>query len=286
MLNKYKITVSVIALFAMPLTQLAQSQPYTKVDPNLSRISIVEQTGDFTPSELSFIDDKGRPFTMADFMDGEKPTILTLAYYECPMLCNLVLNGLTESMNQIDWTPGEEYRLLTVSINPRENSELAAAKKENYLSSLDKRPVPESWVFATAEESQSKALAKAVGFNYFYDEKIGEYAHPAVSYVLTPDGKISRYLYGIQIKPRDLKLALVEASDGKTGSAFDRLLLYCYRYDPDSNEYVMFASNIMRLGGVAMVIFLGVFIGGFWIRERRKKRVELASENQTIALDQ
>lgn len=244
-------------------------------DPALKNIDIVERLGEQVPLDIVFTDDHGRTQTLGEALEPGKPVLLTLAYYECPMLCNLVLNGLSASLGDVEWNASEQFNLLTVSIKPSETVELAAAKKKNYLeyfTELSGRDfAPAGWTFAVAEKEQSEALAEAVGFKYYLDKNTGEYAHPAMTVVLTDEGVISRYLYGIDHEQRNLKLALLEASEGRVGTVMDRLLLYCYRYDPDEKGYVMFAANVMKLGGALTVVLLGLFLGGLWLKERSRK---------------
>ena len=173
---------------------------------------------------------------------------------------------------------GADYRIVSVSIDPRETEVLASAKKKNYMNSIERVEDYGSWDFLTGEESQSKALSDAVGFKYYYDEEKDIYAHAAVLTVLTETGKISRYLYGIRYEKRDFRMALLEASEGKVGNTIDRILLYCYHYDPDAEGYVVVAGNIMRLGGGLTLVILVVFLGLLWLRERRRKMV---AANQT-----
>ena len=243
----------------------------------LEGVDIVEHLGDKIPLDLSFTDDNGQEVTLESYFDGEKPVLLMLGYYECPMLCNLVFNGIINSVKQVELLPGKDYKMISVSINHRENYELAAAKKTNYLTALDMPSAQEGWSFLTGDSSQSQMLSNAIGFQYRYDENIQQYAHPAAIYLLSPNGKISRYLYGVEYKPNDLKFGLLEASDGKIGNTIDRIILYCYHYDPDAKGYVVFAGNVMRLGGAITLVLLGGMIGILFYRERRKK------QNVTVA---
>lgn len=237
----------------------------------LERIDVTEHLGDLIDLELSFTDESGREVQLKNYFGDGKPVLLILGYYECPMLCNLVANGVTKSIKQFGWLPGENFQMVTVSINPEETSRLAKAKKKNYLQSLEMNADDSGWVFLTGEKSQSEALAEAVGFKYFYDSKQKQYAHPAVIFILSENGKITRYLYGLEFKSKDLKLALLEASEGKIGTTLDRILLFCFHYDPDANSYVVFAGNLMRLGGVMILVGLSLFLGGLWLKERRRR---------------
>lgn len=238
----------------------------------LQNIDVNEHLGETIPLDLQFTDHNGNEVTLRDYFGQEKPVLLTLAYYECPMLCTLVLNGVRDTADSLSWQPGEDYQIVTVSIDPRETPSLAESKHDMYLKSMEKNIPGDSWAFLVGDESQSKKLAEALGFNYYYVDKKDIYAHPAVSYVLTDQGKITRYLYGIKIPKRDLRLALTEGAEGRVGSTVDKVLLYCYQYNPDKDGYVLMAGNVMRLGGAVTVVILGIFLGIFWWREKHRDR--------------
>lgn len=229
-------------------------------------VGIVQKLDEIVPSDLAFTNSKGEPVTIADFMGGEQPFILTLNYYRCPMLCSLTLNGMIDGLRELDWSAGEQFQIVTVSIDPEEGSELAAQKKKAYLSQYDRESAVEGWSFLTGEQDQITQLAEAVGFGYRYDDNTGEYAHSSSIIFVTPEGRISRYMNDVSFKPRDLRLALVESSEGRIGSAMDTLLLFnCFQWDPESNSYIASAWKIMRLGGVVTVILVvfGLFVLGF-----------------------
>lgn len=242
----------------------------------LEGIDVVEHLGDTIPLDLAFTDDRGESVTLRQYFGEGKPVILTLAYSNCPMLCSIVLNGLTNGVRDLAWRPGNEFRMLTVSIDPLETVALARARKNRYLESVGKMGADDGWAFLVSPEDNTKTLADALGFIYYYDEERKEYAHPAVTFILTEDGVISRYLYGIEYKERDLRLGLLEASEGKIGNTLDRIILYCFHYDPDAKGYVVFAGNVMRLGGVVTVALLAILLGGLWTRERLRHRVREA----------
>ena len=261
------LTAALVFFTVVPATgQIADYNP-----PELREIDVIEHSGDMIPLDLVFTNEYGDTVRLNDYFNQGKPVLLTLAYYECPMLCTLVLNGLSDGVQGLGWPPGDKFGMITVSIDPSESSQLAAGKKKIYLDNLSLPVKDEGWAFLVGEESQSKALADAIGFKYFYDEKTKQYAHPAAAFVITEDGRISRYLYGIEYKPRDLKLALMEASAGKIGSTIDRIILYCFHYDPQAGGYVVFAANVMKLGGGLTLLSLVIFLGVMWMRERRKK---------------
>jgi protein SCO1/2 len=191
------------------------------------------------------------------------------------MLCGLMLNGVVTGLTEVDWTPGVEFEMVTVSINPLETPALATAKKQNYLKRYERPAAARGWHFLTGKEPEIERLAETLGFTYAYDPESGEYAHAAAIFVITPDGRVARYLYGIEYPPQSLKLALMEASEGEIGGALDQLIMYCYHYDPSSRRYAPVAMNIMRVGGGATALVLGVALGSFWIMDyRRRKRTE------------
>lgn len=232
----------------------------------LEGVGIVEQIGRGVDKSLSFTNEDGYRVELGSFFHQGRPVLLNLVYYTCPMLCNLLLNGQTHTLAEIPWTPGNEFEIVTISIDPTETPKLAGQKKRTYLASYG-RPAP-GWHFLVDRDGNSKKLAEQVGFHYRYDERQQQYAHAAAIMILTPEGKLSRYLYGVQFKPRDVRLALTEASAGKTGGAVDRLLLFCFHYDPQARSYVLFATNIMRAGGVVVVLVLGGALMSLWRKEK------------------
>ncbi|HMV27243.1 MAG TPA: SCO family protein [bacterium] len=239
-------------------------------DPELQKIDVIEHLGDTVPMNLQFKDEHGAIVQLSDYFEKGKPIVLTMAYYRCPMLCTMVLNAKAEAVKQLAWLPGREFQMLTVSIDPNETPELASNKKDTYLKFLDKSGIQEGWHFLVGDSSQSKALADALGFKYFYDENRKEYAHPAVVFVITEKGIVSRYLYGIRFAERDMRLALMEASEGKIGSTIDRIIMYCFHYDPNAKGYVVMATNVMKLGGLVTLVVLGVFLTVMWRRDKTR----------------
>ena len=240
--------------------------------PELKDVGIEEHLGQKIPLDLIFQDDAGKSVRLADYFNKGKPVLINFAYFRCPMLCNMVLKGMLDGMKNLTWTPGKEYEVLTISIDPRETAELAAAKKKTHVDELNMLGSEKGWHFLTGKEENIQALTKIIGFGYKYNKASDDYAHAAGIFTLTPDGKISRYLYGIDYKGRDLKLALLDASDGKSLSLGEKLVMLCYRYDADARSYVLFARNMMRGAGVLVVLFLLFFLGGFWLKEFRRKK--------------
>ena len=236
----------------------------------LDNVGIEEKLGSSIDLDLKFIGEDGYPVALREFFKQGKPVVLDLVYYNCPMLCTLVLNGQVEAMRELAWTPGKDYEVVTISIDPREAFDVARKKKAQYLSSYD-RPAP-GWHFLTDTNGNAKKLAESVGYHYKYDEKIEQYAHPAAVMVLTPEGKVARYLYGITYKERDLRFALAEAAENRLTMAAEKVLLLCYMYDPDASRYVLFASNFMKAGGV----LVAAVFGWFWLRLVRADRRRMA----------
>lgn len=247
--------------------QLADGVPQA-----LEEVGVSEHLDAKLPMDLEFRDENGDTVTLGQFFDGERPVILTLNYYRCPMLCGLMLNGMVDGLEQMQWTAGDQFEIVTVSINPLETPALAREKKQNYLKRYDRPSAASGWHFLTGNEPEIQRLAETVGFSYKYDPEQQQYAHPAVMFVCTPDGHVSRYLYGIEYPPKRLKLALLEASEGEIGSTLDQIVLYCYHYDPSNRRYSPVAMNIMRVGGGAAASVLAVALGLFWLAEWRKRK--------------
>lgn len=252
-----------------PLGQLGQS---ASVRPAILRdVGFDQKIGGQVPLDLVFRDEADRPVALRQFF-GQRPVVLALVYYECPMLCTLVLNGAVSGLKPLQLEPGKDFEFVAVSFNPREGALLAAAKKANYLDRYGRAATAGGWHFLTGSPEAIAKLTAAVGFRYAWDKEAGQYAHPTGILVLTPDGKISRYLFGIEYEPRDLKLALVESSAGKLGTVTDQVLLYCFHYDPANGRYSTAILGLVRAGGVVTLLALGLFLTAAWRRERRAER--------------
>ncbi len=230
------------------------------IPPELEGIGVDEKLGHPIQLENTFKDEQGKEVQLRQYFDGKHPVILNLVYYGCPNLCGFLLNGFVEALKNFTWNPGQEFNIVTVSIDPGEKPELAAQKKEALLKVYQRQGANENWHFLTGEEAAIQKLANEVGFKYRYDIEEKQYAHSAVIFILTPDGKISRYLYGIQFSPRDLRLSLLEATQGKIGTMVDKFLLFCFHYDPKGRKYALMAGNLMKLGGVVTVLALASFL--------------------------
>ena len=278
-----RLPIAALAIYLLG-TIGAAAQTVSDSVPILQKVNVVEHLGETIPLGVAVTNDAGEKVMMGRYFTPGRPVVLVLAYYECPMLCNLVMNSLTQTAKQLSWLPGQEYQIVTVSINPAESFSLARGKKDNYIRDFGQPEAAAGWDFCIAAEDQSRKLADAVGFKYYYDELQKQYAHPAVITILTGSGVISRYLYGVEFKERDLRLALLEASEGKIGTTVDRILLYCYHYDPNAGGYVLMAGTIMRTGGLFTIVLLALFLGLLWRREggrRRRSRSEPPSNGTT-----
>jgi len=255
----------------LPLLMALQAHAQSYTEDLQQRIGIDQKLGDQLPLDLRFVDSEGNTVHLRDFF-GEKPIVLSLVYFDCPMLCTQVINSLLRAMNVLSFGAGTEFDVLTISIDPGETPELAKAKKIEYLKNYRGREGSTGWHFLTGDQQQIEQLAAAVGFRYEYDEPTDQYIHASGIMVLTPDGKLARYFYGIDYPPRDLRWGLVEAADGAIGNPVDQLLLLCYSYDPMTGKYGLYIRNSLRIGGLATVLALGSFI---FVMLRRERRGEL-----------
>jgi protein SCO1 len=237
--------------------------------PGLRNVSLEQRLNQQVPLNLSFRDDNGSQTPLSSYF-GSKPVILALVYYRCPMLCTQILNGLVVSLRGMSLVSGRDFEVVAVSIDPTETPDLAARKKAEYLRRYAKSST--GWHFLTGAEPQIRQLAEAVGFRYAYDPRTKQYAHASAIMVLTPGGRLSRYFYGIEYAPRDLRLGLVEASENKIGSPADQLLLYCYHYDPSTGKYSAIVMNIVRLAGALTLLIFGSLLALMWRRDLRRSR--------------
>ncbi len=226
----------------------------------LKSVGIDQRLNEQIPLDAVFKDEQGHDVRLGQFFHG-KPVVLSLVYYACPMLCNQVLNGMMGSFRQVSFNIGEQFEVITVSFDPRETPDLAAAKKSTYIKAYNRPGAEASWHFLTGDEANIKRLTEAVGFRYLWDEQTKQFAHASGIMVLTPEGKLARYFYGIEYPPRDLRLGLVEASQNKIGTPVDALMLYCYHYDPATGKYGAVVMNIVRLaGGLTLFLIVGLIL--------------------------
>ena len=248
----------------------------TELPPELQDAIITQKVGAKVPLDLEFVNEDGKNVKLGDYFNQGRPVILDMGYFGCPMLCGLVANKMVENMKQIDWTPGKEYQVISMSINPAEKYTLAGRKKENYIKELGRPGSEGGWAFLTGTETNTKAVADAVGFGFKWNEERKEFAHQAALILVTPDGHVSRYIAGLQYSSQTLRYSLVEASEGKIGSIGDDLFLSCFQFDTHRGEYVVRAMGVMRIAGVLTVLLLAVFVGLALFREQRIRRALLA----------
>ena len=241
---------------------------------DLKDIKVDEKLGNFIPLDLSFYDEDARLVKLGDFFKDGKPVVLTLNYYECPMLCTYILNGVLNAVNELNsLSLGQDFKIVSVSFNPAETPELAKAKSQNYHKALKNgQSQQKDWPFLTGNQENIDKLTQAVGFRYKKDGK--EFAHPSTIVILTPQAKISRYLYGIQYEPKDVKLALLEASNGNIGSSklLNKVLVYCYEFDPVGRRYALQALNVVKAGGVVTLSLVAGLLVYFWRREKKESK--------------
>jgi protein SCO1/2 len=264
---------------------LYSSKPY---DPNrvtdnglpkvLKEVGIQQKLNEQLPLETEFRDENGRTVKIGDYF-GKRPVVLALVYYECPMLCSEVLNGLTGSLKGLSFSAGTEFDVVAISFDARENDKagLAKSKKESYLKRYGRENVENGWHFLTGTQDSIDKLTQSVGFGYQWDEQTQQFAHAGAIMVLTPEGKLSKYLYGIDYAPRDVKLAIIESSENKIGSPVDQLLLYCFHYNPATGKYGLQILNVIRLTGILTLLGMGAMFFVFWRRNKNKEN-DLVSE--------
>jgi len=260
------VLVALALLSAFAWAQMnngVMSPPANTRPPRLENVGIEQQLDAQVPPNLTFRDDTGKIVKLGDYF-GHKPLILNLVYYNCTMLCGEALAGLASAMRLVKFDVGNEFDVITVSFDPRETPEMAAAKKIDYVKRYGRANAGAGWHFLTGQPDSINALTKAVGFQYQYDPKTNQYAHATAIMVLTPQGRISRYFYGVDFPPKDLRMGLVEASQGKIGNAVDAVLLYCYHYDPETGKYGAMVANILRLAAAATILFMGTFLFILW----------------------
>jgi protein SCO1 len=259
------ITLVVLAgtgLFAqsnVPGVNPAPGAPSNQMPTVLADVRFDQRLNEQLPLGTPFKDEEGRAVTLGEYF-GKKPVVLAFVYYECPMLCTQVLNGLTTSLTVLEETVGREFDVVAISFDARETPALANGKKKSHLDRYKRPESASGWHFLTGDEASIRAVTAAAGFNYVWDEKTQQFAHPSGIVVATPDGKVARYFFGIEYAPRDVKFALIESSAGRIGNAIDQLLLYCYHYDPATGSYGFVAMGAVRAGGALTVLALVSFV--------------------------
>jgi protein SCO1/2 len=235
----------------------------------LQNVGILDKNGAQLPLDAVFADEQGRERPLREFLRKDRPVILNIVYYTCPSLCGLVLNATLTGLKDLQWSVGKEFDVISLSMDHREGYVLADSKKKSFLTSYGREGAGPGWHFLTGKEEQIRKVTDAVGFNFRWDDKQQEYAHGAGIFVLTPDGRLSRTLFGIQYEPRDLRLALLEAGEGKVGTLIDRVVLFCFRYDPTQKGYALYAFRFVQAGSAGTVFLVGGYLLVYWRRQRR-----------------
>ncbi len=274
----FVILVAIAFLISLTVGTVGQAREFAKpkeghaneTPKDLENLDIEQRLGEKIDLTATFVDHEGKNVRLGDFTKDGKPLLLSLAYFNCPSLCNFHLNGLNDSFKAMAKPLGDEFNVVVVSFDPKEKTPLAFAKRENYLKAYGRPEGAKGWHFLTGELAAIEPLAKAVGFKYRWDETQKQYAHAAAAYAISPDGTISRYFYGITFDPKTVRLSMIEASRGLVGSLVDKLTLFCFHYDPKESRYTVAAFNVMRAGGVLMLLVLGAFLLPFWIRARKE----------------
>lgn len=259
--------------FQAPGKGPAESIPSSALPKEIEGVGITEQLGKKLDLNLLVTDETGQKKTLGSYFDGKTPVILSPVYYSCTGLCNYHLNGLTEGLRGVDWSAGEKYRVLAVSFDSRETPTLGLGKKDSYMK-VYRRPGTEAgWSFLTLDEETVQKLMGNLGFRFKWNSESKEWSHASAAVIVTPNGVISRYLPGILFEPKDIKLALNEATEGKIGNFIEGLVLYCFQYNPHASKYTLAAVNVMKLGGGIMVLLLGLWLIPIWIRTKREQKM-------------
>jgi protein SCO1/2 len=240
------------------------------VPPGLEDVGVQEHLDGQIPMDAQFHDQTGKAFRFGDLFDGKRPVLLTLAYHTCPTVCSMVLSQTVETMKKVGWTAGKEYVAITLSFDPRETMERTAAKRTSLLGQYGRPEAEQGWHFLLGDDTNIHRVTDAVGFHYHYVEHEQQFAHPTVIMLLKPNGQVARYLYGLEYSPNDVRIGLLEASNGKSISTIERVILYCYHYDPQGGKYVLLATRVMQIGGGITAIALVSFLSVLWIRDRKR----------------
>lgn len=237
----------------------------------LKGVDVTEHLGATLPMDATLQDSDGRTVRLGDLFDGKRPVVLTFNYSNCPMLCSLQLSRFVQSLSQVKRTAGSDFQIATISIDPAETVSRASETKARYLRDYGRPEAAPGWHFLLGSERTVRAVADAVGFSYAYNDERKEWLHAAALMVITPDGRVARYIYGVDYHPETLNLSIVEGSEGKIGSTMDRLVLYCFHYDESEGRYAPLAMNIMRVGAGLVAVLLGAFLSVYWLAESRKR---------------
>jgi protein SCO1/2 len=275
---------SALVAASLAFTSVAEADPASAPDhteeapKRLKGVDVIEHLNERIPEGLAFKDQDGKPVKLADFLHGGVPVILTFNYSSCPMLCSLQLTAFVEGLKRLDFDAGKQFRIITVLLDPKETNDSARRFRSRYLAQYNRPGTEPGWTFLTGSDQNIHELAQAVGFSYNYNEVRGEYVHPAALTLLSPDGKVARYLYGLEYPDKTLRLGLVEASEGKVGSSLDRLVLYCFHYDATEGRYAPIAARIMQVGGAVSLLVLAGLLTILIRRDKKRTLVESTAQ--------
>ena len=275
-----KFAVAIALILGLLLQGKARAQLVEDLPEEMQGVGIDDKSGDQVPLDLKFRDENGKIVALADIFDGTRPVLLSLNYSDCPMLCRVQLNGLTDAIKEIDETVGKEYDVVSVSIDPTETALRAKQTEQRYLKDYGRAGAAGGWRFLTGSQKNIKALADAVGFRYKFIPDTGEYSHTAATMVVTPSGVLSRYLYGVMYDPQTVRLSLIEAGQGQIGSPLDQLILFCFHYDATKGRYGPVARRIMSLGAGVTIMAMSVWLVPYWLRRSSPAPVEMTSSDQ------
>jgi len=279
-----RLALVALAVLAHPAwaQRIWEAPPQAEPEPSILRgVGIDQRLDEQLPLDTPFRDESGREVRLGEYF-GEKPVILSLVYYQCPMLCTLVLNGLASALDVLTFDVGKEFDIVTISFDPRDTPQLAAAKKQSYLQRYRRPGAATGWHFLTGSAASIERVATAAGFRYAFDPEQQQFAHAAGIIILTPEGRVARYFYGVEYAPRDLRLGLIEASEHKIGTPVDEVLLYCFHYDPHTGRYGAVVMNIVRLGGVVTLLALATFVVVMVMRDRRRQQRRVTSPSPRV----
>jgi protein SCO1/2 len=268
------ISMMLVVAACLPALLLSAVETGNSLPPELEDVGFDQRLGERVPLDLVFTDETGRQAPLGTWF-GERPVILALVYFNCPMLCPMILNGLTSALKPMNFDPGKEFEVVVVSFDSRETPEMAAEAKATFVDRYGRPGTESGWHFLTGGDESIAALTETVGFRYSYSPEVDQFAHTAGIVALTPEGQVARYFYGVDYPPKTLRLGLVEAADNKIGSIVDQVLLYCFHYDPATGTYTAVAMNIIRLGALVTVALLGLFLLIQLKRERRSAAAEV-----------
>ncbi len=273
------VRVALLLLLSLAALPAVAQNFYEGLPAPLQRIAIEQMLGEQVDMSLAFTNEAGERVTLGD-LTSDRPIILALVYYDCPMLCSLTLNGVVSSLKAVELDAGRDFEVVVVSIDPGEGPQLASATKARVVDSYKRAGTENGWHFLVGDQPEIDSLTEAVGFRYSYDEETGEYAHAAGIIILTPEGRVSRYLLGIEYPAKDVRLSLVESSNETIGTLVDQALLFCYRYDPETGTYSAATMNLVRLGGALTVLLIVIFIV---LMLRRDRQVAPLGEPEHVA---